>query len=617
MCGIFGLISNNTDLSVAKIIREGLEKLEYRGYDSAGIALVNNGRIEIKKNKGRIADINKNGWLDDIIGTFGVGHTRWATHGVPNEKNSHPHVDCKNKIAVVHNGIIENFQDLRKDLINRGHILISETDTEVIPHLIEEYISKGFNLKDAVIKTIKLLKGAYGIVVCHADNPEYMVVARKESPLTIGIVPGETTYCASDIPAFLSLTRTSYILEDDEIAVLYPGSVQFFDKNSGEERYHTPIEIKWSIDAAAKVLEGREFKWFMHKELNEVPQKIKDQVNFPQEELEEFAKCIINAEHVYTTAAGSAFYACLTGKLQVTKFGGPYMDAIVCSEFVDVLKNGLPKNSVVIAVSQSGETADTLEAIRYAKEQFGAKICSIVNVVGSSLTRYSDHVMITTAGPEIAVASTKAYCTQVTAFNMVALKIAELQKTLSQEEIDKYQKALLEVSDVCMEILEKEGRIKEIAEKIAHKPNFFYLARGISASAAQEGALKLKEVTYIHAESYPAGESKHGPIALIEDFFPVVFIAPPDETYDRLIGNVMEMKSRGATIISVVADFDEKISEISDYTIRVPIANNKYSIDFSPVPFIFPLQLFAYFVSDYKGYDPDKPRNLAKCVTVK
>ena len=615
MCGIFGIISKKQDLPIAKLIREGLERMEYRGYDSAGIALVNHGKIELRKKPGRIVDINKDGWLDAMPGQFGVGHTRWATHGKPVQYNSHPHLDCTEKIALVHNGIIENYQDLRKELTLRGHKLISDTDTEVFPHLIEEFLAKGFDLKDAVMETVKLCKGAYGVVVIHADT-DYMVVARKESPLVIGITPNETTYCGSDIPAFLPLTREAIILDDNEIAVLRPGEVEIYKVDTGEKTEYKQLKVNYSIEAAQKVLDGKEFDWFMHKEMHEVPRKIKDQVNMPQANIDRFVQTILKADHVFITAAGTAFYAGLAGKFLMTQFGGPYIEAILCSEFVDALPR-VPPNSVVIAVSQSGETADTLEAIRYAREKFGAKICSVVNRPGSSLTRYSDEVIITTAGPEIAVASQKAYCTQITALTMVALRMGELTGRLTSEESQKYKDALLKTSEIADHLLIEEGKIKEIGLKLADSPNIYFLARGLATSAAFEGALKLKEIAYIHTEAYAAGESKHGPIALIEDGFPCVFIAPPDQTYDRLIGNIMEMKSRGALIVSVVADFDTNVTEISDYTIRVPIDNSKYAIATSIVPFALVLQMMAYFVSVHKGLDPDKPKNLAKSVTVK
>lgn len=616
MCGIFGLISNQKDLPIAKLIREGLERLEYRGYDSAGIALVKDGNIEVRKKPGRIKDINHDGWFDEMTGNFGVGHTRWATHGKPVQYNSHPHVDCTGKIALVHNGIIENYQDLRKELLLRGHKLVSDTDTEVFPHLIEEFIDSGFDLKDAVMQTVKKCKGAYGVVVCHADTPDYMVVARNESPLVIGIEPGKTTYCASDIPAFLPLTREAIVLDDGEVAVLKPGEVEIYQVENGSRRKIHPFQVNYTMDAAQKVLDGMQYPWFMIKELHEVPRKIKDQINVPIENIDAFAQAILHADHVFLTAAGTAFYAGLAGKFQITSFGGPFIQAILCSEFVDAVPH-LPENSVVIAVSQSGETADTIEAVRYAKEKFGAKILSIVNVVGSSITRYSDEVIYTKAGPEIAVASQKAYCTQITALTQVAFKIAEITQTFPIDEIQKYRDALLKTVNITERILIEKGKIKEIGEKFAQEENIYFLARGQSQSCACEGALKLKEIAYIHTEAYAAGESKHGPIALIEEGFPVIFVAPPDQTYSRLIGNIMEMKSRGATIITIVADFDEKITELSDYTIRVPIENNKYSIETSIVPFAFPLQIMAYYIAIYKGLDPDKPRNLAKSVTVK
>ena len=616
MCGIFGLITNEQNLPVAQTIREGLERLEYRGYDSAGIALVHNGSIELRKKAGRIVDINKDGWFDSMQGEFGFGHTRWATHGKPVYNNAHPHVDCTGKIALVHNGIIENYQDLRKELSLRGHKFSSDTDTEVFPHLIEEFMGKGFDLKDSVISAVKMCKGAYGIVVCHADNPDYMVVARKESPLVLGIIPGKTTFCASDIPAFLPLTREAIVLDDNEVAVLRPGEVEIYKIDSGEQKSFNQFQVNYTMDAAQKVLDGKSYKYFMHKELHEVPRKIRDQVGVLQADLDSFAKTIMDADHVFITAAGTAYYAALAGKFQITRFGGPYIQAILCSEFVDAVPY-MPPNSVVIAVSQSGETADTLEAIRYAKEKFGAKICSVVNVVGSSLTRYSDEVIITTAGLEIAVASQKAYCTQITALTMVALRIAELRGCLSESQVDTYRKALLDSADVIAQLIIEEGKIKEIGLKLVQSDNIYFLARGLAQSAAMEGALKLKEIAYIHTEAYAAGESKHGPIALIEEGFPVIFVAPPDKTYDRLIGNIMEMKSRGGLIISVVADFDERVTEISDYTIRVPIANTTEAIETSIVPFAFALQTMAYFIADEKGLDLDKPRNLAKSVTVK
>ncbi len=615
MCGIFGIVTANKDLPVAKLIREGLQRLEYRGYDSAGIVTLFDGKLSLKKEAGRIHDINAKLHFDAMPGLIGIGHTRWATHGPPIAKNSHPHLDCTGKIAVVHNGIIENFQQLRKELTARGHIFKSDTDTEVIPHLIEEELKKGLDLMKATQAAIKQCEGAFGIVVCAAGTPDYMLVARRESPLVIGIDTARgATYAASDIPAFLPLTRTALILNDNELAVLKPGTVAIYDLFSGNVVKRDPYEVQWSIDAAEK----GGYPYFMLKELHEVPVKVRDQIRSPQADIDAFANAIINASHVYITAAGTAYHACLAGKSLFTKFAKIFIQPILCSEFKDELRDCIKPNSVVIAVSQSGETADTLEAIRYAKEKYNAKICSVVNVVGSSLTRYSDHVIITTAGPEIAVASQKAYNTQVTALCLVALRIAELQGTMPADISKKYREALNGVPTVLEKILvDHEQQIKKLAEKYAKKPNFYFLARGASTAAAAEGALKFKEISYSHTEAYAAGESKHGPIALIVKDFPVIFVAPPDDTYDRLIGNVMEMKARGATIIATVADYDEKITELANDTIRIPHPKDEYFVNLSPLMYTYPLQIFAYYAAVHNGHDPDKPRNLAKSVTVK
>ncbi len=615
MCGIFGIVTANKDLPVAKLIREGLQRLEYRGYDSAGIVTSFEGKLNLKKEAGKIHEINEKVHLDEMPGLMGIGHTRWATHGPPVAKNSHPHLDCTGKIAVVHNGIIENFQQLRKELTARGHVFKSDTDTEVIPHLIEEEIKKGLDLKKATQSAIKHCEGAFGIVVCSADTPDYMLVARRESPLVIGVDTARgATYAASDIPAFLPLTRTAYILNDNEIAVLKPGTVAIYDLFSGKVVKRDPYDVQWSIDAAEK----GGYPYFMLKELHEVPAKVKDQIRTPQADIDAFAKVIMGASSVYITAAGTAYYACLAGKSLFARFNDIFIQPVLCSEFKDELRQCIKPNSVVIAVSQSGETADTVEAVRFAREKYKARVCSVVNVVGSSLTRYSDHVIITAAGPEVAVASQKAYNTQVTALCLVVLRIAELQAKMPADQLKKYREALNDIPAILDKILNAdEEKIKALAEKYAKKPNFYFLARGASLAAADEGALKLKEISYNHAEAYAAGESKHGPIALIVKDFPVVFIAPPDDTYDRLIGNVMEMKARGGQILAVVSEYDEKITELAADTIRIPHPATEFFVNLSPLMYTFPLQILAYYAAVFNGLDPDRPRNLAKSVTVK
>ncbi|OLS15504.1 MAG: glucosamine-fructose-6-phosphate aminotransferase [Promethearchaeota archaeon CR_4] len=615
MCGIFGIVTQSKDLPVAKLIREGLQRLEYRGYDSAGIVMISDHKLHLKKDAGRINDINAKLHFDEMPGLIGMGHTRWATHGPPIAKNAHPHLDCTGKIAVIHNGILENFQQLRKELSARGHIFKSDTDTEAVSHLVEELIKKGLNLREAALEAIKCCEGAFGLVICAADHPDSIIVARRESPLVIGIDKARgAIYAASDIPAFLPLTRTALILNDNEMAELKPDQVDIYDLLTDKPVKRDSYEVEWSIDAAEK----GGYPYFMLKELHEVPAKVKAQIHIPQSDIDAFAKAIIGASHFYITAAGTAYHACLAGKALFARFAKIFVKPILCSEFRDELRDCMKPNSVVIAVSQSGETLDTLEAVRYAREKYNAKVCSVVNVVGSSLTRYSDHVIITTAGPEIAVASQKAYNTQVSALCLIALRIAELQGQMPVDVSQKYREALNGVPAVLEKIrTEHEQKIKKLAEKYAKKPNFYFLARGASVAAAAEGALKFKEISYSHTEAYAAGESKHGPIALIVKDFPVIFVAPPDDTYERLIGNIMEMKARGATIIATVAEYDEKITELATDTIRIPHPKDEYYVNLSPLMYTYPLQIFAYYAAVHNGHDPDKPRNLAKSVTVK
>ena len=399
-----------------------------------------------------------------------MGTPAAVTHGPPVAKNAHPHLDCNCQIAVIHNGIIENFQQLRKELTDRGHIFQSDTDTEAIPHLIEEGMATGLDFKSALQAAIQQCQGAFGIVACCASNPDYILVARRESPLVIGIdAERGAMYAASDIPAFLPLTRTALILNDDEIAVLKPREVEIFDLISGEQVVRDPYEVQWSIDAAEK----GGYDYFMLKELHEVASKVRDQIHAPQADIDAFAEAIINANQLYITAAGTAYFACLAGKSLLTRFTNIYVHPILCSEFKDEFLQSMKSNSVVIAVSQSGETLDTIEAVRYARENFGAKVCSVVNVVGSSLTRCSDHVIITTAGPEIAVASQKAFNTQVTALCIIALRVAELLGTMDPNEIASYREVLEGIPGILDHLLDnQEMRIKELATQYAREPKF-------------------------------------------------------------------------------------------------------------------------------------------------
>ena len=615
MCGIFGIITNEANISLGKIVLEGIKRLEYRGYDSCGIVSLSNSKLYIKKDSGKIEEIQKKINLAEFPNDskLALAHTRWATHGTPTKNNSHPHLDCSSKIAVVHNGIIENFIELRKKLIDQGHIFKSDTDTEIIPHLIEDEMKKGLKFKDSVIEALKLCKGAYGLAICHVDYPDSIIVARKESPLVIGIEEGKTTYCASDIPAFLPLTRKCYIMEDDELAILKARNVEFIDLKTNKKIEKEVELIEWSIDAAEK----GDYEHFMLKEIYEEPTAMRSTMKISNELLRIFAIILWSAENIYITAAGTSFYASLAGKHIITHFLGKYIQAIECSEFQTQLSNSLKDNSVIIALSQSGETIDTIEAVRWAREKKNVKILTITNVVGSSLTRYSDHVIVTQAGPEIGVAATKTYVTQVLTMGLIAIEIAKLRKVISGSEIELYQNALASTPQIIESFLENNIElIKNTVNTLEKSANFFFLARGISIATAKEGGLKLKEVACRFIEGYSAAHAKHGPISLVREGFPIIFIAPPDETYGRLIGNVMEFKARGGKIISLVVESDETISELSDISIRIPQPGTKYYNIFTPITFTPALQLLAYYAALLQGLDPDKPLNLSKTVTV-
>ncbi|MFX1312190.1 MAG: glutamine--fructose-6-phosphate transaminase (isomerizing) [Promethearchaeota archaeon] len=615
-CGIFGIVTNQKDVNIGKLTLDAIKRLEYRGYDSCGIIAIAKNRFYIKKDAGKIDDIHRTLKLDEFPNgsKLALAHTRWATHGAPTKINSHPHVDCHDKIAVIHNGILENFIELRQELISKGHIFKSDTDTEIIPHLIEEYMKMNLNFKDAIIKAINRCNGAYALAICHADYPNTIVAVRRESPLVIGIEEGKSTYCASDIPAFLPYTRDCFIMNDDEMAILTPGSVEFLNiKNSDTPIIKEVHQIEWNIDAAEK----GGYEHFMLKEIYEEPDALKRTMKIPKDLLKNFAKVLLNAKNIYITAAGTSFYAALAGKFIITRFLDKYIEAIECSEFQTQLGKALKDDSVIIAISQSGETIDLIEPIRWAKETKNVEVLSITNVVGSTLTRHSDQVIITQAGPEIGVAATKTYVTQVLTLALIALEIAKLRKLIAEEEINKYYLALSSTPQIIKRFLEKNIElIKYIVDSLEKSLNFFFLARGISIATAKEGGLKLKEVACRFIEGYSAANAKHGPISLVRENYPIIFIAPPDETYERLIGNVMEFKARGGKIISLVVEDDKTITQLSDITIRIPQPGDKYYNIFSPITFIPALQLLAYYAAIEHNLDPDKPLNLAKTVTV-
>ncbi len=607
MCGIVGYVGYD---EATPMLLHGLEKLEYRGYDSAGVAVYSEGKLKVVKKKGRLKNLSD--ILDGgkkLLGKTGIGHTRWATHGKPSDINSHPHMSDSGKFAVVHNGIIENYLRLRNDLIQKGKKFISETDTEVVAQLID-YLYEG-NFLDAVIKATSMLEGSYALGVVCSDFPEEVIAVRKDNPLIIGYGPKEN-YIASDIPAVLSRTRDICRLNDGEFAVLTKDEVKIYDANKN------PIDkkithIDWDISSAEK----GGYDHFMLKEIMEQPKAIRDtihprikngkvvldQINLSKEDLEKISKiCIL--------ACGSAYHVGCAAKYVLEKLTRKPVEIDLASEFR--YRDPIIDESVlVIVISQSGETADTLAALREAKK-LGARILSIVNVVGSSIANDSDDVIYTWAGPEIAVATTKAYSTQLTVIYLIALYMAEKLNTITQSEYDLYIESLLKLPDQIEEIFENIDDIKTFAKKYFEIDDVFFIGRNVDYALALEGSLKLKEISYIHSEAYAAGELKHGTISLIEDGTLVVTLANYDKLFDKIVSNVKEVKSRGAEVFSITTRDHKDIEQVSDAQFYIP----KTCDIMSPSLAVIPLQLFSYYIALNKGCDIDKPRNLAKSVTV-
>lgn len=607
MCGIVGYIGNK---KASNFLIEGLSKLEYRGYDSAGIAVINNESVEIRKHKGRLSNLVEELENNSADGTIGIGHTRWATHGEPSDINSHPHQTSKGDITVVHNGIIENYNELTKWLKSEGYEFKSATDTEVIPNLIHYYY-KG-DLFEAVVKATEKLEGSYALGVVCGQEPDKIVAVRKDSPLIVGIGNGES-FIASDIPAVLNYTRDIYLLEDNEFVVLTNEGVKIFKAN-GERINKEIYKVTWNEDAAEK----GGYDSFMLKEIHEQPKAIKDTMSgrvslnekinlgdfkLTAEELEEI-------DRIYIIACGTAYNAGLIGKVAIEDLARIPVEVAIASEFR--YRNPIvTKKTLIVTLSQSGETADTLAVLRDAKK-IGAKTLAITNVVGSSISREADNVIYTMAGPEIAVASTKAYTTQTVVMNLLGMYLADLKGMLKSEDEIEIKKALLELPNKIENVLEKKPQIAEIAKIIAQEKDLFYLGRDVDYALAIEGALKIKEIAYIHSEAYAGGELKHGTIALIEPGTKIIALLTQTNLKDKMISNIREVKSRGAEIIGIAYEGQELDSSIFDEIIRIP----QISTRIAPVLGAVVLQLLAYYVAKERGCDIDKPRNLAKSVTV-
>ncbi len=607
MCGIVGYVGPR---SATPLLLEGLRRLEYRGYDSAGIAIMNGKGLETRKAPGKISELEALVASTPIVGTLGIAHTRWATHGAPNFINSHPQMSCDEKIGVVHNGIIENGSALRQALEELGHCFRSDTDTEVLAHLIEE-VDEG-NLEEAVIEALSRVEGTYGIAVVSSDDRDKIVAARKGSPLLVGLGEGEY-FIASDVSAILAHTRQVIYLDDGDLAVLDRNGYQIIDMNA------LPLEravasIDWDLD----MIERGGFAHFMLKEIFEQPDTVKNTMrgrllsetgtaklgglNLTAEELLTF-------DNILITACGTSWHSALIGEFLIEELARVPVEVEYASE-LRYRNPIISEKTLCIVISQSGETADTLAAMREAQRR-GARALGIVNVVGSTIARESDGGIYIHAGPEIGVASTKAFSSQVTALAMFALKLARL-RGLTELEGKRIVEAMEKLPGQIAEILETAPAIEEIAEQFKHVTNFLYLGRGYNFPAALEGALKLKEISYIHAEGYPAAEMKHGPIALIDENMPVVFIAPHDSVFDKIVSNIHEVKARGGCVIALTSRSEPALAGKLDHEIRIP-----ETIDmFTPILASVPLQLLAYYIAVKRGANVDQPRNLAKSVTV-
>ncbi len=592
MCGIIGYTSRSD--KAASVIFQGLKRMEYRGYDSSGMATLNRGKILIRKGVGYLEDVNREEKLSSLPGVTGIGHTRWATHGGVTQTNTHPHHDCKDQIAVIHNGIIDNYQALRHSLIKRGHNFISETDTEVIPHMLEVEMDKGRSLKEAVLAVAPRLEGSYAFLAICVREPGKIVGTRRGSPLVVGAAPGKA-FAASDSLALAGQVDQLYMLGENEVVELTPNGATFYD-HTGRQIEKKPVKPDTQWDDTDK----GDFPFYMLKEIMEQPKTLQAASDQDSELFTSIALDMLRADQVIITACGSSRYAALVGRYLFSSVGRKFAEVVMASEF-QYFAESLGRNTLVIAVSQSGETLDVVEGITLARRA-GAKIVSIINRPQSLLGELSHNVIYLNCGPEIGVAATKTFLNQVAVFYLLAFSM-----------VHSFDMAADNIRKVCKQISRSlEWNIKtisDIAARYASKNDFYYIARGINFAIASEGALKLKEISYIHAEGMPAGELKHGTLSLIEKDTPVLVICPSDYTYQETLSNAMEAKARGAKIIAV----SDENNEIYDHWIRIPKVHELLY----PLVAVVPLQLLAYQLALERGHNPDKPRNLAKSVTVK
>lgn len=608
MCGIIGYVGYR---EAAPVLLQGLKRLEYRGYDSAGVAVFNNTGIVVRRSVGKLSNLDQLLREHPVHGTVGLGHTRWATHGRPSEENAHPH--RAGKVVVIHNGIIENYLELRHELGAQGHVFQSETDTEVISHLIDRYLQDGLSFGEATRAALRRLEGSFAIVALCEDDPRRILTAKNATPIVIGFGQDEN-FVASDIPALLDYTRQVAFLDDGEMAEVTRDGVAFFDFH-GRPIERAPRQITWDAITAQK----GGYKHFLLKEIHEQPQAIIDTMrgrllaetgDVSLGELDPFLPLLDSIQRLHLVACGTAWHACLVGKFLLEELAGLPAEVDYGSEF-RYRHTPLDRHTAILAVSQSGETADTLAALEGGKA-CGAKTIAICNVVDSSIPRKADMVIYTHAGPEMSVASTKAFTTQLTALYLLAVYLGRRRGVLDPEKGHKLIDDLVTLPTLVREVLAKDKAIEKIAKKYGHATDFLYLGRGVNYPIALEGALKLKEISYIHAEGYPAGEMKHGPIALIDDKMPVVVLLPKDPVYPKTLSNMKEVEARGGRIIALTDTVSPELEEIAWEIIQVPTTNHLLM----PILLTIPLQLLAYHIAVYRGTDVDQPRNLAKSVTV-
>jgi glucosamine--fructose-6-phosphate aminotransferase (isomerizing) len=608
MCGIVGYVGPDEALPV---VIEGLRRLEYRGYDSAGIAVVNGG-LDVVKRAGKLAELEKALDGGPPLGSVGMGHTRWATHGAPTDRNAHPHVDCTGRVAVIHNGIVENFQPLRARLEKEGHGLASETDTEVVAHLVEDHLAgRDVSLAEAVRRAVLELEGAFSLVVCSADEPDSLIGVKVSSPLVVGLGDGETIL-ASDIPAILGRTDQVVPMDEGWIVAITRDGVAFCDLE-GSPILPEPITVSWDVSQAQK----GGYDSFMRKEIDEQPAAIRDTLvgrtvsgRLVLDELRVSDDVLREVSKVFVVACGTAFHSGLVAKYAIEHWTRLPVEIEIASEF-RYRDPVLGPDTLTLAVSQSGETIDTLEAARHARRQ-GSQVIAVTNTVGSSLSREADGVFYTHAGPEIGVAATKTFATQMVSQHLVALYLAQVRATMFPEEIRDVLNELDTLPHKVERAIDLDRQVAAIAERYRDARDVLFLGRHTGYPAALEGALKLKELSYLHAEGYPAGELKHGPIALVEDGVPIVAVATRCHVYPKMLSNIQEVKARGAHVIAVATEGDAEVGKLADHVLEVPETPELLS----PVVVTVPLQLLAYHIATLRGLDVDQPRNLAKSVTV-